>query len=106
MHVHNFNPTVAPNPSCCTDPTVMCPKCTAEALADNTIANVKKPEPLPELVWNWDEWSGQRITQQVVPPQQQVRNDKPGPLPEVVWNWDEIARAAGFRSVDIATSGN
>lgn len=55
MFVHNCQPSTAPNPSCCSDPTVMCEKCALEALTMNVphAANIgasgtpKKPTHVP-----------------------------------------------------------
>src|SRR3982751_4756915 len=58
MFVHNCEPSEAPDPSCCSDPRVMCPKCAAKALealrhehrdtsnSGDTVFNGRKPVPL------------------------------------------------------------
>ena len=87
--------TSPPNPSCCSNGSVMCPRCAAMALgiqghgADlgppGFTANEKRPEPLVPLVINWDEESEER---KVKDKQQPTTNDgRPSPLIPIVLEW-------------------
>ena len=54
MFVVNYSPTTAPNPTCCSDPDVICANCAAEALVHND-SRTPKPTPLGQPNWDFDD---------------------------------------------------
>lgn len=54
--VHNFRASAAPNPSCCSEPSVLCPKCARVALnkGDDMVHNQPIPKPEPLGLPDWD----------------------------------------------------
>lgn len=105
IEVDNFDPPAPPNPSCCSDPRVLCPRCAAEALRRQGFTMNARHAidddilPLPSLA---DLLAGERGDQRE---SEVVANgdDDLLPLPTINWTIEHQARQ---RKADDVTTGN